>query len=206
MPRQRTTSTTAPDDAPRDAQPSRVSGHTTDGYPSWLPRRPPHPEPASTLPSMRVLDSPEGEPIPDTPTFAPGGRKPTPRSVRVVRMHGDATPEPADSFARRVPTDATRVNHPVQTRVWSRATTAGLTPTLFAGTPIPPNAPRPRFRSRAFHPELLRNPTLRSRIHFCLLPLLAFAHIPLQTFFDFNAVYVLLQCVLDLRPICELFV
>jgi hypothetical protein len=33
------------------------------------------------------------------------------------------------------------------------------------------------------------------RLYFYLWPLLVFAHIPLQTFFDFNAVFVLIQCV-----------
>jgi hypothetical protein len=40
------------------------------------------------------------------------------------------------------------------------------------------------------------------RLYFYLWPLLVFAHIPLQTFFDFNAVFVLIQCV----PLLSLYI
>ena len=54
---------------------------------------------------------------------------------------------------------------------------------------------RPKFRSNGLHPELLRNPSLLARLYFYLFPFFTFYHIPLQTFFDFNAVFILLQCV-----------
>jgi hypothetical protein len=190
-----------PSASEREPGPSRLSGHTTpltDGYPSWLPRRPPPPGPASTLPSMHV-DSPEPLPAGTNGSGDSGrppfgvGRKPTPRSIRVVRVHGgDLTPEIADSLGRRIPTDATKVATPAPARVYSRASAALMTPTLLGSTPAP-DAPRPRFRSRTLRLELLRDPSPWARLHFVLLPILAFAHIPLQSFLDFNAVYVLLQ-------------
>lgn len=54
---------------------------------------------------------------------------------------------------------------------------------------------RPRFRSTGLHPELLRNPSTLARIYFYLLPFITFFHLPLQTFFDFNAIFMLVQYV-----------
>lgn len=196
----------APSSPQQQQQQPRRSGQSTpgtEGYPSWLPRRPSHPAPASTLPSMRVASPDDAlvqAPSPTTPTFAPGGRKPTPRSVRVMRVSADDDEEEEGPYGRRVPTDMTRVNNPtpatpLHARVWSRATSARFTPTFFSGTPLPNLGPRPRFRARAFRPEELRDASIWGRLHFYLLPVLVFAHIPLQTFFDFNAAYILLQYV-----------
>ena len=148
----------------------------SDGYPLWLPKRPPPPAPASTFQS-----SAHSEPF-------VGGRKPTPRSVRIINMQDSSQGE------RRETTDQTRVGHP---RVWSRVTGAGMSPTAFRSAAGLSNVPRPRFRTAALHPELLQTPSLRARIQFYLLPFVVFAHIPLQTFFDFNAVFILLQSVLS---------
>jgi hypothetical protein len=49
----------------------------------------------------------------------------------------------------------------------------------------------PKFRSPDLHLELLRDPSFKTRIHFYLWPFLVLAHVPLQTFLDFNAVYIL---------------
>ncbi|KAI6008835.1 hypothetical protein F5J12DRAFT_905195 [Pisolithus orientalis] len=155
-------------------------------YPSWLPTRPPPPDPGSTLHSS--IGMPETGLTPTEP-FA-GGRKPTPRSIRVVSLQ-DA---PQTGRDRSEPADRARASNSRQARVWSRATTAGLDPTLVsAAVDAHGRIPRPRFRSVGLHPELLRNPSIFGRIYFYLLPLLAFYHLPLQTFFDFNAVYMLLQ-------------
>ncbi|KAJ7074725.1 hypothetical protein C8F01DRAFT_1101619 [Mycena amicta] len=141
----------------------------SEGYPSWLPKRPLHPAPASTVHGS-VSEAP----------FV-GGRKPTPRSVRIVSMQD----EPQD---RREPTDQTKVNLPPP-RVWSRG----------MGTPLHLNDPeprphQPRFHATGLHLELLRTtPGFKSRLYFYLFPFLVFAHIPLQTFFDFNAVFMLVQ-------------
>lgn len=116
----------------RDAAPSRASsGQVSEGYPSWLPRRPPPPAPASTIgtntpapfdheyfargdhnvddddedididaelrrldaqygpgatPSRSADDDDEAEsPVAPNPLLI-GGRKPTPRSVRIVNL------------------------------------------------------------------------------------------------------------------------
>ncbi|EIW73958.1 hypothetical protein CONPUDRAFT_86097 [Coniophora puteana RWD-64-598 SS2] len=158
----------------------------SEGYPSWLPKRPPPPAPASTLHSVAhgMYDSPEPEP---TYTI---GRKPTPRSVRMVNLptdtglHGD----------RREPTDQTRVpSNPRHSRVWSRITSAGRSPTLASALHAQERLPRPRLRAVGLHPELVRNPSILAHIYFYLLPLFTFYHVPLQTFFDFNAVFILLE-------------
>jgi hypothetical protein len=169
-------------------QPTTESTPGTEGYPSWLPRRPPPPEPASTLHSGGPPATPGLRPASPDPYVV--GRKPTPRSVRVVRMQDTPT---ADSYGRRIPTDATRVagaSSAAGQRVWSRATSAGLASMLAAS-----NNPtfRPRFRSKALHLELLRNPTLWTRIYFILLPFFTFYHIFVQSFLDFNAVFILIQ-------------
>jgi hypothetical protein len=150
--------------------PHRIS--ESDGYPSWLPKRPPPPAPASTFQS-----SLHSEPF-------VGGRKLTPRSVRIINM------QDASQGERREPTDQTRIGH---NRVWSRATGAGLSPTVFGSATGLTQVPRPRFRTSALHLELLQSPSRRARIQFYLLPFFVFAHIPLQTYFDFNAVFMLLQ-------------
>ncbi|KAF7304690.1 OPT oligopeptide transporter [Mycena kentingensis (nom. inval.)] len=150
------------------AQRHRMS-KDSEGYPSWLPKRPLHPAPASTVHGS-VSEGP----------FV-GGRKPTPRSMRVVSYAQDASQD------RREPTDQTKVNIPPP-RVWSRGAGA---PVVFAGPE--PRPPQPRFHATGLHLELLRNPGLKSRLYFYLFPLLVLAHIPLQTFFDLNAVFILVQ-------------
>jgi len=37
------------------------------------------------------------------------------------------------------------------------------------------------------------SPSSLARFYFFVFPLLAFAHLPLQTYLDFNAVYILIQ-------------
>ena len=100
-----------------------------------------------------------------------GGRKPTPRSVRIVKT--------------REATDQTRVAGATP-RVWSRATA----PTLGARTM---RSSRPRFRTPGLHPELLRDPSWLARLHFFLFPFFVLAHVPVQTFFDFNVAFVLVE-------------
>ncbi|KIJ62393.1 hypothetical protein HYDPIDRAFT_94511 [Hydnomerulius pinastri MD-312] len=170
---------------PSSSSHPRVS-EGSEGYPSWLPKRPPPPDPGSTLHSSNGLHTPGLTPI---EPFAIG-RKATPRSVRVVSLQ-DGTQAARD---RREATDQTRFSNPLQPRVWSRATTAGLSPTLVtAAVNAQDRSRRPKFRSTGLHPELLRNPSIWARLYFYLLPLITFYHIPLQTFFDFNAVFILLQ-------------
>ena len=235
--------------APPDKQ-SPVST-SSEGYPSWLPKRPPPPAPGSTLHSLStaMMFGSDGagpsEPLPGqtsarasedrqhhvhTPVPFSGGRKPTPRSVRIVSMQDSNGPASgAGSGARREPTEraTTRVSSnagaappPLPTpstprfpslpflpfffrsRVWSRATTSALegrSPTLFSSSQTPDarvraaTAAPPKFRAPGLHLELLRDPSWKTRLHFYLFPFIVLAHVPLQTFLDFNAVYVMIE-------------
>lgn len=117
------------------------------------------------------------------------GRRATQRSVRIVSLPD--TEKGAES--RREPTDSTRVGGMGgHARAYSRATAAALSPTMLATAPLLAT-PRPRFNEPNLHIELLRNPSTLMHAVFWLNRFLAFAHIPLQTFFDFNALFVLLQ-------------
>ncbi|KAG0692175.1 hypothetical protein DFH29DRAFT_1009200 [Suillus ampliporus] len=159
----------------------------SEGYPSWLPKRPPPPAPASTFHSSVGMFEP-----PPPEAFS-GGRKATPRSVRVVSLQ-DSAQAGANPYHRRDTTDQTALNNPLRPRVWSRATTAGLSGTLISpAVNTQERLHAPKFRSSGLHPELLRNPSTLARFYFYLLPLMTFYHIPLQTFFDFNAVFIILQ-------------
>ena len=164
---------------------------SSEGYPSWLPKRPPPPAPRSTIHSASVVGM-FSEPGPSTTSEQryPVGRQATPRSVRVVSLQNSLQPE-KEQYGRRASTDPSRAFSGAQTRVWSRAASSGLSPTLLSSGIFPPLV-RPRFRSPSLHPELLRNPSWKMRLWFYLLPIFVFLHIALQTFFDFNAVFILL--------------
>ncbi|KAI0299996.1 hypothetical protein B0F90DRAFT_1926006 [Multifurca ochricompacta] len=168
-----------------------------EGYPSWLPKRPPHPAPGSTLHSLSTnvmvgIDaSPATADIPASsangseqlPLPFSGGRKPTPRSVRIVSMQDSSAPAAAAvgvggvgggaNGAHREPTDQS-----------TRTPDARLRAALVA---------QPKFRSPGLHLELLRDPSWKTRLHFYLFPIIVFAHIPIQTFLDFNAVFMLIE-------------
>ncbi|KAG1843186.1 hypothetical protein F4604DRAFT_1596954 [Suillus subluteus] len=160
----------------------------SEGYPSWLPRRPPPPAPASTFHSSVGMFEP-----PPPETFS-GGRKATPRSIRVVSLQDNAQASP-NPYNRRDVTDQTPQSNSLRPRVWSRVTTTGLSGTVVLPTvkKTQEHSQTPKFRSTGLHPELLRNPSALTRLYFYLLPFMTFYHIPVQTFFDFNAVFVILQ-------------
>jgi len=180
--------------------------------------------PATELPA----GSPHGSehvqvttPQPPPAPFA-GGRKPTPRSVRIVSMQDSAGASPGGAgMVSRRETDqtTTRVSSfpfGFGSRIWSRATASplGQSPTLLSQTPdathshsharlrsaaaaaaaaAAASAAQPKFRSPGLHLELLRDPSWKTRFHFYMFRLLVFAHIPLQTFLDFNAVFILIE-------------
>ena len=170
-------------------QPSSSLGRQTDsdGYPSWLPRRPPPPPPASTFDSSVGL--PDVEPTPFV-----GGRKPTPRSVRIVSLQQQQQQPVHSEKGRREATDDTRVADAA--RAWSKASGAAVSPAVFAAGNTDFRPLQPKFRARGLHIELLRSPSQITRLYFYLYPFLVFSHIPLQCFFDFNAVYILFQWVI----------
>ena len=161
---------------------------------------------------------------PQTPMSAfTGGRKPTPRSVRIVSMQDSAAASSggAAGMVSRRETDqtTTRVSSflfGLGSRIWSRATASapGHSPTLLSQTPDAPHshshgrlrsaataaaaaaaasAAQPKFRAPGLHLELLRDPSWKTRLHFYMFPLIVFAHIPIQTFLDFNAVFILIE-------------
>ncbi|KAL0581264.1 hypothetical protein V5O48_000747 [Marasmius crinis-equi] len=174
------------DGQPTSYSPAQMSmSRDSEGYPSWLPKRPPPPAPTSTFHSSIGLP----EPVPSESPVMAGGRKPTPRSIRIVSLEGDeigvedaGTPAPGA---------------PVHPRVWSKGAISALTPTVFSGA-LPadpsqlPRIPQPYFRSRGVNMDILRSPSTLFRICFYIFPIFLFAHIPLQTFFDFNAVFILI--------------
>jgi hypothetical protein len=121
-----------------------------------------------------------------------GGRKPTPRSVRIVNLQDSFVGAvEKDGLVGREPTDQTQVNAPP--KVWTRA--SGVPPTAFNASehdelfPLP----QPRFKVKNLHLQILESPSKWMKLYYYLWPLIVFYHIPLQTFFDFNALYVLLQ-------------
>lgn len=177
-------------DSPAISSPSphgyfKRESESSEGYPSWLPRRPPVPAPASTVQSFVGALHPESGPSEPIPV----GRKPTPRSIRIVSV---ADSQNERDGGRREATDQTRATQPGHLRVWSRATTTGMSPTAFS-TLIGHPGLAPKFNTNGLNLQLLRNPSPLARLHFYLLPIITFYHILLQTFFDFNAVYVLIQ-------------
>ncbi|KZV98906.1 hypothetical protein EXIGLDRAFT_763136 [Exidia glandulosa HHB12029] len=175
----------------RPAHSRQPSSGREDGYPSWLPRRPGPPVPRSTMhSSVAPYDAHEPDDAAQDPRAHLGhGRRATQRSVRIVSLPD--TEKGAES--RREPTDTTRVGPtPSHARVYSRGTAPALSPTMLATAPLLA-APRPRFNEPNLHIELLRNPSTLMHVVFWLNRFLAFAHIPLQTFFDFNALFALFQ-------------
>lgn len=120
-----------------------------------------------------------------TDVFGSTGRKATPRSVRIVARHVPwREREPTGDSAE------TRVHQPSQRR------------------------PRPRFRAPSLHLALLRSPGSAMRIRYFFHPIFMFAHLVVQTYFDFNVVFMLLQCVpntslssrLMKPPLCQIFI
>lgn len=193
--------------------PARTFSKDSEGYPSWLPKRPPPPAPASTIQSSVAgpppfTPSPHATvPMPSAIHYShssssggavpiverqeplspgPAGRRQTPRSVRIVSLQEGYGYN--DSSSRREPTDQTRVPSGSYYGP-GRSRQPVATPTLLASA----RASQPRFRARGLHLQLLHNPTLLSHIHFWLFRILVFAHVPIQTFFDFNAVFVFVQ-------------
>jgi len=187
---------------PSSSSPHRRSrSDYSEGYPSWLPRRPPPPAPGSTFHSS-VGGAPNDPPSPAEPSSSAqaaiaGGRKPTPRSVRIVSLQDsfiDVGPEDLDQADRREPTDQTQVAQPhAHTRAWSRGTAMPAAMFAASGLNQVSTKPQPKFKTRGLHTELLRNPSRLVRAYFYIWPLLVLGHIPLQTFFDFNTAFMLIQ-------------
>ncbi|KXN92504.1 hypothetical protein AN958_07451 [Leucoagaricus sp. SymC.cos] len=177
---------------PSSTSPPPRMSKDSEGYPSWLPKRPPPPAPASTMHSS--VGVPEADPDTDPELFASiGGRKPTPRSVRIVSLHGINPAERAQSAQRP---DSSRPGPPA--KAWSRGTAPSMPPGNEQGGFAYPyytsmRIPQPKFNAKNLDLEAMVTPSILLRLYFFIFPILAFAHIPLQTYFDFNAVYMLIQ-------------
>ncbi len=196
----------------------------SESYPSWLPKRPRPPPPGSTFQSSMGLPDFDQEfgvirsrelrdaELADTgaegsssvPFF--GGRKPTPRSVRIVSLQDSLSGGGAVDGGKRVPSGQSyRHTHQddfatppsghagvlPEMRVLTRAGGAGIS--AAAQTAASSNLPHPRFNARGLHLQIFRSPSKLARIYFYLYPLLVFANVPLQTFFDLNAVFIFVQ-------------
>ena len=189
--RQGASATPSPTDNPPSS--SRLS-KDSEGYPSWLPKRPPPPAPTSTFQSSILGGLHGSTPSPVEPTPFVGGRKPTPRSVRIVNLQDSFVGAvEKDGPIGREPTDQTQVGVNVPPKVWTRA--SGVPPTTFSASEHDELAPlpQPRFNAKNLHLQILDHPSKWMRMYYFLWPLIVFYHIPLQTFFDFNAVFVLFQ-------------
>ena len=189
--RQGASATPSPTDNPPSS--SRLS-KDSEGYPSWLPKRPPPPAPTSTFQSSIIGGLHGSTPSPVEPTPFVGGRKPTPRSVRIVNLQDSFVGAvEKDGLIGREPTDQTQVGVNVPPKVWTRA--SGVPPTTFNASEHDELAPlpQPRFNAKNLHLQILDHPSKWMRAYYFLWPLIVFYHIPLQTFFDFNAVFVLFQ-------------
>ena len=204
--------------------PNRRTSRESEGYPSWLPKRPPPPPPASTFhSSMGIPDfdqdfgvirnrelrdvhrdaeltDPGTEGSPPITYF--GGRKPTPRSVRIVSLQDSLGAGGVVDGGKRISS-----GHPVdyaapspgpagilpEVQVLTRAGGAGISAAAQAAASA--TRSHPRFNARGLHLQIFRSPSKLARIYFYLYPLLVFANVILQTFFDFNAVFILVQSV-----------
>lgn len=183
-------STNSPSSDNNDNPPSSKD---SEGYPSWLPKRPPPPAPTSTLQSS-ILGGFHDTMTPssvDAPPFL-GGRKPTPRSVRIVSLEDSfvGAVEKETRFTREQ-TNQTPLDLPPKVL----ARTSAVLPTAFNASEhdefLP--LPQPRFNAKNLHLQLLTNPSKWMKLYFYLWPLIVLYHIPLQSFFDFNAVFILFQ-------------
>ncbi|KAF8630583.1 hypothetical protein AX17_005395 [Amanita inopinata Kibby_2008] len=209
--------------------PHRRMSKDSEGYPSWLPKRPPPPAPASTFHSsvgvpdfeqefgvLRYPDlhdqdherpSPEDTEGASAAPYPGGGRRPTSRSVRIVSLQDTYLDQGVAQYVaagRNKGKQAERPHIHVHTQdpvglapntpaadAWSRARGAHVSGAAQAAALSSPQ--HPRFNAQGLHLQIFRSPSKLSRIYFYLYPLLVFAHIPLQTYFDFNAVFILLQ-------------
>ncbi|KAI9453375.1 hypothetical protein F5148DRAFT_1277448 [Russula earlei] len=176
--------------APADGSPSPVST-SSEGYPSWLPKRPPPPAPDSNASASGAgAGAGAGSAAGSGPR-----RQPTDRTTRVSSSTDAAPPHPRFPSLPFLP-------FLFRSRVWSRASASAIgrpSPTLLSSSQTPDARLRvaiaapPKFRSPGLHLELLRDPSWKTRLHFYLFPLFVLAHVPLQTYLDFNAVFILIE-------------
>ncbi|KIO32402.1 hypothetical protein M407DRAFT_214369 [Tulasnella calospora MUT 4182] len=210
------------EDAPRTSREQRR--HTHGGLPTATPSQPiapkgerkptprsvrivsvpggPHQQASSSGPSSRTRDTSEG-------TRVPSGSAPPPvvgsGSRAFSRATGSALVSPTliSSFPSRGGTAGAKTRYsrtgrsstlpPMAIHMMQNPGAAAVQPPPVGPHPIQHLRP-PRFRTPKFHPTLLRDPTLLTRVRFYLWGLfVVFGHIVLQSFLDFNIVYMMVQ-------------
>jgi hypothetical protein len=157
---------------------------------------------------------------PQTPvTPFTGGRKPTSRSMSIVSMQDSAGATSSGAARRETDQTTTWVSNfmfGLGSRIWSRAATSqpGHSPTLLSQTTVDAthshshghlrsttaaaaaaaaaSAAQPKFRAPGLLLKLLRDPSWKTHLQY-LFSLLVLAHVPIQTFLDFNAVFILIE-------------
>jgi hypothetical protein len=160
-----------------------------------------HPHRASTDPAQPRADT-------EIEVEETQGRKATPRSVRIVSVPPEArSKEPSDQ-TRRQSSGGWGGNYGTgHVRGISRSTVNPYAPYMLSHSPLPmvswPTDPAhtraaPRFRASSLNLGLLRSTSRFDRLRFHFSPFTYFAHVPVQLFLDFNAIYILTQCVLSL--------
>ncbi|KAL0948248.1 hypothetical protein HGRIS_010845 [Hohenbuehelia grisea] len=203
------------------------------------------PDPSTPNPPRKSTTSSSSVPSSSASAFIRrlGGRKATPRPIRIVSTNshsparalvalGDASPVPERSPQPSPRPEVAQAHAPFHRRVWSRVTRRrGALPAEFASpmlgadllSPPPPSQPRrasrypysptpspavpplgfsgaggfplvePTFKTRHLQLAHLLRPSLVIRFWYRLWILLVLAHIPLQLWFDFTAVWVLVD-------------
>lgn len=120
----------------------------------------------------------------------PPGPQSTIQSSILTDIHQDDDGElDLSGFKRPTPRSVRIVNLPPKVKV----RTGGPPTTVDDPLSVPPlPLPQPRFNAKNLHIQLLRSPSRWMKSYYYLWPFLIFYHLPLQSFFDFNAVYILL--------------
>ena len=134
------------------------------------------------------------------------GRKATPRSVRIISVPPEARSKETSDQTRRQSSGGWGNYSTGHVRAFSRGAANPYTTYMRSHSPLPalswpsdplPTRVAPRFKARSLNLGLLRSTSRFDRLRFHFSPLTYFAHVPVQLFFDFNAIYILTQCVLS---------
>lgn len=132
------------------------------------------------------------------------GRKATPRSVRIISVPPEARSKETSDQTRRQSSGGWGNYSTGQVRAFGRGATNPWATYMTSQSPLPmlswpadlpPTRVAPRFKARSLNLGLLRSTSRVARLRFHFSPFTYFAHVPIQLFLDFNAIYILTQCV-----------
>ncbi|KAG9047410.1 hypothetical protein FS837_002306 [Tulasnella sp. UAMH 9824] len=207
------------EDVPRTSREQRR--HTLSGLPTAAPSQPiaPKGERKPTPRSVRIVSVPGGShqqgpsnrtrDTSEATTRVPSGSAAPPVGSSGSRAFSRATgsalvsPTLISSFPSRGGTAGAKNRYsrtgrsstlpPMAIHMMQNPGAAAVQPTPMGAHPIQHLRP-PRFRTPKFHPTLLRDPSPLTRLRFYLWGLfVVFGHIILQSFLDFNVVYMMIQ-------------